>query len=660
MRWSIVLSLALVACADAPPPATTQARQQPIVNGDRERGHPAVGALVRDNNSAFCTGTLIRRDQVLTAAHCFGDAAQPDPAAVFFYVGDRAGQDGARYPAAAITRHPRWSPGVLIGIHDVAIVTLAEPVPDVEPYALFAGAMEPLLDAPLFYVGFGANEADPARGGGVKRSTALPLIGLTPSMFVTAHADTGVCFGDSGGPALLERDGQWYVVGINSSVRGQPACLFQSLQVRVDAFRQWVRATIGDAVDCRPDPVAACGCEAACVDGACDPLGCPPDTGCRRIVNCLSGCRGDSVCQVNCYGDGSPEGRALYDRTVACGNAECAEAEDVDACMRERCPTLEACWADIALGPDDCEAMIRCNSACGMDNDCRFECYAAGSAEGRAGYDALVLCIQTECGPLANDPVAYQRCVVTDCTAAWHACAPPDDCALIGGDCGPGEACRPEVWTGHYCRPSADVPLGEGCVRDGSVQCVDGAICDARAEGTVCRAICLGVEDCAPGQRCTRLVNASEDLGVCTGCVDTDLDGSCDADDCAPDDPERGTEASERCADGVDQDCDGVVDEGCVDAAVEDDLGVDAGPPDAAPIDLGPAQDAAIDALAADATLDAERAVDQAIPAVGAEPGEVIERVVSQDDCRAQPGRAPGSIWAAAIVLIACVRRRFG
>ena len=51
-------------------------------------------------------------------------------------------------------------------------------------------------------------------------------------------------------------------------------------------------------------------------------------------------------------------------------------------------------------------------------------------------------------------------------------------------------------------------------------------------------------------------------------CADRDDDGFCEADDCDPDDPERFPYAVEVChaadgMDGIDDDCDGVVDEGC-------------------------------------------------------------------------------------------------
>lgn len=662
MRWPLVslsalISLLVGGCTDVEPRPAHASHSQAIVNGDRERGHPAVGALVRGDNRAFCTGTLIRPGWVLAASHCFNDAVAEN---TFFYVGDRAGRDGVRYPTAALHRHPRWSAGVLIGIYDIALVELAEPVEDVEPYGLFDGDMEALRGQPLLYVGFGANEADPPSGTGIKRSTSLPVFGLTPTMYISAHDGSGVCFGDSGGPGLVEIDGGWRVVGVNSAVRGQPACLFQSLQVRVDAFLPWIRATLGEGASCAAAPAEDCGCAAACVDGICDPLGCPPDTGCRRLVNCLSGCQGNAVCQTNCYGDGSPAARALYDETVACGSERCGDAEDVDACMRERCPTLDECWRDINLGEDDCETMIRCNTACGRDDDCRFECYAAGSAEGREGYDALVGCIQRECAALANDPVAYQRCVLSDCTAAWHVCAPPDDCALTGGDCAAGEACRIEPWTGRYCRPTADLPAGSDCAGD-AIECADGSLCDARADGRICRAICLAGDDCAPGQRCTPLANQAEPVGVCTGCVDTDLDGTCDAADCAPEDESRHANAREICEDGIDQDCDDAVDEGC---AADMGPAIDAGPADAAvEPDAGPVPDAGVDAALPPADM---RAPDAATgdmrpagdPDAAVDAGQVIERGGRSDGCRAAPGGSSGGLAGWVLGLIGLARRR--
>jgi len=50
------------------------------------------------------------------------------------------------------------------------------------------------------------------------------------------------------------------------------------------------------------------------------------------------------------------------------------------------------------------------------------------------------------------------------------------------------------------------------------------------------------------------------------GCVDVDRDGDCSADDCDDENAGGGPSASETCGNGFDDDCDGEVDEGCLDA----------------------------------------------------------------------------------------------
>lgn len=617
------------------------ARTTAIVGGERELGHPAVGAMVRADGRAFCTGTLIRDRWVLTAAHCFEGGA--DPATVFFYIGDRAQQDGRTVGSRAVFRHPAWSNRDLIGIYDVALVQLAEAVADPAPYALFDGDVDALIDTELFFVGFGANQGDPVRGAGTKRSTSLRLRGVSPTMLFSAHDGSGVCFGDSGGPALARVGDAWAVVGVNSSVRGEPACLVESLQVRVDSFLSWLRNIMGEDPGCAADPAGLCGCAAACVDGVCDPLGCPPDTPCLSMIRCLQGCEDESICQANCYGDGAPAARDLYDDAVRCGVEECDDAPDRNACMFARCPTLQQCLDDAATGDQTCQGIIECAQRC-QSPECVQDCIETGTAQAQARYGALSNCVNAACANLSG--LERQRCQVESCTAEWHACLPPDDCAITGGDCPAGTACRPEAWSGLYCVPTTDLEPGTACVANGVV-CADGSICDSRGQSQICRPICLDADThCQPGQECASLPNRPVEMGVCTGCVDTDLDGACDADDCAPADAARSPQADEICDDGIDQDCDDAIDEGCdIDQGVVDQGVLDQGIADQGALDQGVVDQTDLSSL--DATPG-----DAAAP-----PPMVIERTVgSSDGCRAQPGVDASGWWL--LALLGLSRRR--
>ena len=188
---------------------------------------------------------------------------------------------------------------------------------------------------------------------------------------------------------------------------------------------------------------------------------------------------------------------------------------------------------------------------------------------------------------------------------------------------------------------------------NGGIVCEDGSLCDSRGLDVRCRPICLDADaDCGIGQTCSRLINQPLMMGVCTGCVDTDLDGDCDATDCAPGDPEQGANADEICDDGIDQDCDTRIDEGCVG-------------PDMQVADMGTPEDAAVmDADAAwtpdlgvvDMQMDPPDALaDAQVPPM------VIERTVRRNDgCVAMPGNAAGwgGVWALGLVGLITVRRR--
>lgn len=148
----------------------------------------------------------------------------------------------------------------LAGSDDIALVKLAEPVADVAPVALYAGSDEPGQTIKLVgkgATGMGATGHDP---GGPNRtelrrafnevtsaydrwfcyvfdapSSALPLEGVTGN-------------GDSGGPVLIQVDGQWVLAGVSAwkVVQGnvltaRPGRYGQTnCNVRLGHYRAWI------------------------------------------------------------------------------------------------------------------------------------------------------------------------------------------------------------------------------------------------------------------------------------------------------------------------------------------------------------------------------------------------------------------------------------
>ena len=71
------LATASVACTQSTeepsPNETTSAAEAEIVGGRTTTANPAIGAFV-DASGPFCTGTLVTKRVIVTAAHCFEDA----------------------------------------------------------------------------------------------------------------------------------------------------------------------------------------------------------------------------------------------------------------------------------------------------------------------------------------------------------------------------------------------------------------------------------------------------------------------------------------------------------------------------------------------------------------------------------------------------------
>ena len=169
------------------------------------------------------------------------------------------------YTAANYWIHERYDenqPEAVVAQYDLALVRLVFAA-DIAPYPINRDPLDGEVGRAVTYVGYGVSNQDGESGSGQKRRAELNLAGVSYNVYLTEHANRGVCFGDSGGPGLLNIGGQWRVVGINSAVTGaDPPCLDQSYQTRVDSFQtrsteQWAEIKTVKIVmyACAPRPV---------------------------------------------------------------------------------------------------------------------------------------------------------------------------------------------------------------------------------------------------------------------------------------------------------------------------------------------------------------------------------------------------------------------
>ena len=232
----------------------------------------ALVALSSDGGETWgdCSGTWIGNDRrhgyVLTAAHCFDEAAPEDFAVL--------SSGGSEYAVVDSVIHEEWVDTASTTGHDAAILVLDAPVRDAGPAPeLYAGREE--RGRLLTYMGYGSRgissvgESEEFHDGEVTPAGAQGLVDVVKGgsddedsgnylgVFLPAEDGSidnpyggatvpGSRFagllgsGDSGGPAWLELDGRWMVAGVNSNGTGNAEAGETSWFVRVSGKRPWI------------------------------------------------------------------------------------------------------------------------------------------------------------------------------------------------------------------------------------------------------------------------------------------------------------------------------------------------------------------------------------------------------------------------------------
>lgn len=203
----------------------------------------AQTVMIVSTRGASCTGTVIARDLVLTAAHC----VQPksDYAVVF-----ATGGAPRIVPLARIVLHPKYDPLQFEKRKpspDMAIVKISEPFPSRYRVArLSAKPGFPKHGEMFMLAGFGFARDGDERSAGTLRSVTLPNQGSTGDSMIRVSAGNGgtagACTGDSGGP-VYRRGEVAGVIGWTSIPAGKN-CGFTTGITLVGLQRSWIDSTM--------------------------------------------------------------------------------------------------------------------------------------------------------------------------------------------------------------------------------------------------------------------------------------------------------------------------------------------------------------------------------------------------------------------------------
>jgi secreted trypsin-like serine protease len=216
------------------------------------------GVMIVGSRGTPCTGTLLARDLVLTAAHCTMPGA--DYKIVVF--------DARRQPllrdVAQVRHHPQFSIKTFLAHRataDVALLKLARPMA-LAPAPIFDGAPKVAPGDTLTLAGFGVTRRGDGRSGGTLRAASLAVTGkpgnLQIRLFDPAtrgeRPGLGACTGDSGGPVFIQNAGRRLVIGVvswSTGPKNSDGCGGLSGVTPLSLYRGWIldtAATLGSPI----------------------------------------------------------------------------------------------------------------------------------------------------------------------------------------------------------------------------------------------------------------------------------------------------------------------------------------------------------------------------------------------------------------------------
>lgn len=210
-----------------------------------EPSHPLASTIVAivseiHEGQALCTGTILNEETVLTAAHCVDES--PSRLRVVFGINAFDAREDQIRQADRFVQHPEWMKSKDEG--DLALIHFKGGLPEgFHPVRLAEPTTHLTRGLKTTLMGYGVTNGITRVGSGRLRLTESQILEKkSETQYVTDGHATGVCFGDSGGPAFAITPRGFAQWGVASSVSNR-TCRETSIHTSLLAYEPWIRST---------------------------------------------------------------------------------------------------------------------------------------------------------------------------------------------------------------------------------------------------------------------------------------------------------------------------------------------------------------------------------------------------------------------------------